>query len=239
MKLLYFAWVRDRIGTAEEDVALPDGVATVDDLVAWLRGRSPGHAEAFAELSMIRAAVNHEHVRLDHPVANGDEVAFFPPVTGGSGKSSVRVQREDFDIGAEIEALAGGNTATGAVASFVGLMRDFHGKETLRSMTLEHYPGMTEREIGRIVAEAERRWPLDAVLVVHRYGRLTPGDRIVLVAAASAHRQPALDACGFLIDWLKTRAPFWKKEEGEDGARWVEARSGDDDAARRWSAREN
>jgi molybdopterin synthase catalytic subunit len=104
-------------------------------------------------------------------------------------------------------------------------------------MTLEHYPGMTEKELARIEAEARARWPLEDVLIIHRHGRLEPGERIVLVATASAHRQAAFDACQFLIDWLKTRAPFWKREEGPAGARWVEARAEDDDAAARW--REN
>ena len=146
----------------------------------------------------------------------------------------IRVQREDFDIGAELEALTRGKTGIGGVTSFVGLVRDIAGESRIGAMTLEHYPGMTERQLAEIAAEAERRWPLEALLIIHRYGRLEPGDRIVLVAAASAHRQAAFDACQFLIDWLKTKAPFWKLEETPEGARWVEAQASDDTAASRW-----
>ena len=146
----------------------------------------------------------------------------------------IRVQREDFDIGAELEALTRGNLGIGGVASFVGLVRDMAGGETIGAMTLEHYPGMTEKQLAEIEAEARRRWPLEATLVIHRYGRLEPGDRIVLVATASAHRAAALESCQFLIDWLKTKAPFWKLEETPSGGKWVDARDSDDAAARRW-----
>lgn len=146
----------------------------------------------------------------------------------------IRVQIEDFDVGAEIAALTGGHHTIGGLALFVGLMRDTAGGEVVRAMTLEHYPGMTERKLGEIEAEARSRWPLEACLIVHRYGRLLPGDKIVLVATASAHREAALDACHFLIDWLKTKAPFWKQEETAAGPRWVAARDQDDDATRRW-----
>ncbi|HET8726108.1 MAG TPA: molybdenum cofactor biosynthesis protein MoaE [Alphaproteobacteria bacterium] len=147
---------------------------------------------------------------------------------------AVRVQRKDFDVGAELAALADGSTSIGGITSFLGLVRDFAGSEPVRSMTLEHYPGMTERQLTAIEAEARRRWPLDACLIVHRYGRLEPGDRIVLVATASAHREAAFQACHFLIDWLKTKAPFWKLEETPEGDRWVDARAGDDEATARW-----
>jgi molybdopterin synthase catalytic subunit len=149
---------------------------------------------------------------------------------------AVRVQREDFDPGREIDAITAGNTAIGGVASFVGLVRDTAGGDGVGAMTLEHYPGMTEKMLGEIEAEACRRWPLQASLIVHRYGRLEPGERIVLVVTASAHRAAALEACHFLIDWLKTKAPFWKLEETRDGeGRWVDARSADDAAAERWA----
>lgn len=146
----------------------------------------------------------------------------------------IRVQREDFDVGAEIEALTRGKTGIGGVASFIGLMRDVAGGSDVSAMTLEHYPGMTERELERIEAEARQRWPLIASLVIHRYGRFAPGDRIVLVATASAHRAAAFEACEFLMDYLKTKAPFWKQEETPDGPRWVAAESSDDAAAARW-----
>jgi len=147
----------------------------------------------------------------------------------------IKVQREDFDVGAELAALTAGRTDVGGVASFIGLVRDMAGGAPVSAMTLEHYPGMTEQKLAEIEAEAHRRWPLQASLIIHRYGRLEPGERIVLVATASPHRQAALEACAFLIDWLKTKAPFWKKEEfAEGGGAWVEARDADDAAAARW-----
>jgi molybdopterin synthase catalytic subunit len=146
----------------------------------------------------------------------------------------IKVQREDFDIGAELASLTHGNTKVGGLASFVGLVRDLAGEDRVSAMTLEHYPGMTEKRLAEIEAEARARWPLEGVLIIHRYGRLEPGDRIVLVATASAHRQAALEACTFLIDWLKTKAPFWKLEEGSKGAAWVEAKASDDRAAEKW-----
>lgn len=148
---------------------------------------------------------------------------------------AVRVQRDDFDIGAELERLTAGNRRIGGVASFVGLVRDMADDSRIGAMTLEHYPGMTERKLEEIESEARRRWPLEASLIIHRYGRLEPGDRIVLVATASPHRAAALESCHFLIDWLKTKAPFWKLEETERGAEWVEARAADEDATRRWT----
>lgn len=149
---------------------------------------------------------------------------------------AVRVQREDFDVGAALAELTDGRRDIGGVASFVGLVRDVSGDAQVRSMTLEHYPGMTESMLARIEAEAKARWPLDGTLIIHRYGRLEPGERIVLVATASAHRRHALEACEFLIDWLKTKAPFWKLEDTGDGERWVAATASDDDAAARWQA---
>jgi molybdopterin synthase catalytic subunit len=146
----------------------------------------------------------------------------------------IRVQREDFDVGRELDALTRGKTSIGGVTSFVGLVRDMAGGEKISAMTLEHYPGMTEKQLADIEAEAHRRWKLDAVLIIHRYGELKPGDRIVLVVTASSHRDAAFDACRFLIDWLKTKAPFWKLEETSAGPRWVEAKDSDDQAAARW-----
>ncbi len=151
-----------------------------------------------------------------------------------SPNTIVRVQREDFDIGACLEELTRARHDIGGVASFVGLVRDIHGDRHVGALTLEHFPGMTERELTRIADEAHARWPLAATMIVHRYGRMEPGDRIVLCAAASAHRQAAFDACAFLIDFLKTKAPFWKLEETDVGNRWVEGRATDDDAAARW-----
>lgn len=145
---------------------------------------------------------------------------------------TVRVQREPFDIGRETAALLAGRTDIGGLASFIGICRADDG---LVAMELEHYPAMTARAIGRIAEEACARWPLAGCTVIHRFGRLLPGDPIVLVLAASAHRQPALEACAFLMDWLKTRAPFWKREEFAGGeSRWVAAKATDDEAAARW-----
>jgi molybdopterin synthase catalytic subunit len=147
----------------------------------------------------------------------------------------VRVQAEPFDPAAELAAFARGRTDVGGIATFLGLVRDEHGGERVSAMTLEHYPGMTERKLAEIETEARARWPdLQDTLVIHRHGRMLPGEPIVLVATASAHRQAALDACAFLIDWLKTKAPFWKLEETGGDERWVEARASDDQAAARW-----
>jgi molybdopterin synthase catalytic subunit len=146
--------------------------------------------------------------------------------------ATVRVQQAAFDLAAESAMLAAGRTDVGGMASFVGLCRADDG---LAALTLEHYPGMTERAIQAIAAQAEARWPLTGCTVIHRVGRLPPGEPIVLVLTASAHRAAALEACAFLIDWLKTRAPFWKREEFADGRdRWVEAKAEDDLAASRW-----
>ena len=145
----------------------------------------------------------------------------------------VRVQREDFDVGAEVRRLTAGRTDIGAIVTFTGTVRDQDGAIT--EMTLEHYPGMTEGELARIEAEACARWPLQASLIVHRYGTLKPGDNIVLVVTASEHRDAAFDAARFLMDYLKTSAPFWKRETGPGGSRWVEASSSDDTARTRWN----
>jgi molybdopterin synthase catalytic subunit len=147
----------------------------------------------------------------------------------------IRVQEADFDIGTEIAALTGGRTDVGGIGSFIGTVRDRAGGRPIVAMTLEHYPGMTERAMAAIATEAETRWQLQGCTLIHRVGRLTPGANIVLVLAASAHRQAALDATAFLIDWLKTRAPFWKKESFADGEEaWVAAKDDDDVAAARW-----
>ncbi len=147
----------------------------------------------------------------------------------------IRVQKHDFDIGAEFDALCGGKTDAGALSSFVGMVRDISGADRISAMTLEHYPGMTERQLEKLEAEARERWELIDVLIIHRYGRLEPGERIVLVATTAAHRETAIDACHFLIDWLKTKAPFWKLEATPDGERWVEAKEDDSAAEQRWT----
>lgn len=146
----------------------------------------------------------------------------------------IKVQRGDFDIGGEISRMTKNDTAIGGLACFVGLVRDFAGDTKIKSMTLEHYPGMTERQLEKLEAVARQRWPLQDVLIIHRYGKLRPGERIVLVVTASEHREASLKSCEFLIDWLKTKAPFWKLEDTDTGEQWVAARDEDDAAAERW-----
>ncbi len=148
---------------------------------------------------------------------------------------AVRVEQADFDIGAEVAGLTNGRTDIGAIVTFTGTVRGEAKGQPITAMSLEHYPGMTEAELERIEAEAHGRWPLQASLIVHRVGELRPGDNIVLVITASAHRHAAFEAAEFLMDYLKTSAPFWKKETGADGqAAWVEARDSDDSSIARW-----
>lgn len=146
----------------------------------------------------------------------------------------IRLQREDFDVDGELAALIAGRSDSGAMAVFVGLVRDRGDGPALQALTLEHYPAMTERQLGRIESEAHARWPLDASLIIHRFGRLGPGERIVLAAVLAAHRAAAFDACRFLVDYLKTAAPFWKREETAAGSRWVEATAEDQAQAAAW-----
>jgi molybdopterin synthase catalytic subunit len=149
--------------------------------------------------------------------------------------ADIHVQAADFEVGAELRALTAARADIGGIGCFVGVVRGGSGANAISAMTLEHYPGMTERAIERIAAEAEARWNLLGCTIIHRIGRLLPGENIVLVLAASAHRQAALEATSFLIDWLKTRAPFWKKEHLAAGQEsWVAARTADDEAAARW-----
>lgn len=148
----------------------------------------------------------------------------------------IRVQTGDFDPGAELDALAAGRTDVGAAVSFVGYMRDRNEGRGVETLTLEHYPGMAEKALEKLEAEARARWPLHDCLIVHRVGPLVPSDRIVLVITLSAHRQAAFEAAEFLMDWLKTKAPFWKKETGPDGETWVTSRRSDENAAQRWTA---
>ena len=146
----------------------------------------------------------------------------------------ISVQTEDFDLGAECAAITRGRSDIGALASFVGLVRDSNDGAGISRMTLEHYPGMTEQSLAEIVEQARGRWDVMDATVIHRVGELKPGDNIVLVVVASAHRGDALKACEFIMDYLKTRAPFWKKEETPGGGRWVDAREADDVAAEKW-----
>ncbi len=147
----------------------------------------------------------------------------------------IKVQLQSFDVGAEYAAVKARRKDVGGFALFVGSVRDRSDGNEVSTMTLEHYPGMTEAALAEIESEARARWPLQDILIIHRYGKLLPGDDIVLVITASAHREAAFQACEFLMDWLKTKAPFWKLEEGKTGPRWVEAMTSDDVAASRWS----
>ena len=146
----------------------------------------------------------------------------------------IEVRSEDFDLGAEMSALRGNRSDLGAVAAFVGLMRDFNDGSRVMSMSLEHYPGMTERALTNIAQQAQARWPIDDAVIIHRVGSFAPGDQIVLVLTAARHRGDAFSACEFIMDYLKTEAPFWKKEQTPDGERWVDARTSDETARTRW-----
>ena len=146
----------------------------------------------------------------------------------------VRVQTEDFDAGAEVARLRAGDLSIGAIAVFIGTVRDVNADAAISGLTLEHYPGMTESALEEIATEARQRFDINDTLIIHRVGALAPGDQIVLVAVTSAHRGMAFDACEFVMDFLKTKAPFWKKERTPKGERWVEARASDDEAASRW-----
>lgn len=149
--------------------------------------------------------------------------------------NEVRIQTEDFDLSREMAQLRAGNARVGAIVNFVGTVRDLNEGVAVAEMELEHYPGMTEQSIQAIIDQAKQRWPIYGALVIHRVGPLKPMDQIVLVAVTSPHRGEAFSACEFIIDYLKTEAPFWKKEQTPEGARWVDARTSDDDALRKWS----
>lgn len=146
----------------------------------------------------------------------------------------ISVQADDFDIAKEIKTLIKNRTDVGAVATFTGLVRDIHGEKVIKSLTLEHFPLMAEQELEKIGLEAKNRWPIENLTIIHRYGKLLPGDQIVLVITTSHHREAAFNAAQFIMDWLKTDAPFWKKEETDNGTRWVTAKSDDDDKKDRW-----
>ena len=149
--------------------------------------------------------------------------------------ATIRIQEADFDVAQEIAALSKGRTDVGAVVTFSGICRGSENGEPIAALTLEHYPGMAEAEIARHADEALARWPLQGLTVIHRFGRIAPGENIVLVVTASSHRQAAFEAADFLMDYLKTNAPFWKREESAKGTSWIEARDHDDDAAARWT----
>jgi molybdopterin synthase catalytic subunit len=226
MKVKYFAWVRERIGKAEETVEPPAGVRTVDDLIGWLARRGETYAYAFEKPKVIRAAIDHAHVKpdaddrrrpRDRVLPADDRRLTFAGHDARHDAATIRIQEADFDIAQEIAALTKGRTDIGAVVSFSGICRGSENGEPIAALTLEHYPGMAEAEIKRHADEAMSRWPLTGLTVIHRVGRITPGENIVLVLTASAHRQAAFQAAEFLMDYLKANAPFWKREESPKG----------------------
>ena len=233
IRILYFAWLRERMRRAEESLPIPPGVATIGELASWLRQRDeagaarvcrPRHGAGRDQPKLCPARRQRHGWRRGGVLSPGDRRV----------SPTVRVQAAVFDLGAEMGALLAGRTDVGGVGSFIGVVRDDPAR-LLESLTLEHYPGMTEAAMTAIAAQACERWSLLGCTVIHRVGRLTPGEGIVLVLAAAPHRQAALEATAFLIDWLKTRAPFWKHEQFAGGAgRWVAARDTDDEAAARW-----
>ena len=231
ISLVYFAWVREQVGADEEQRNLPAGTGTVEALITHLETLSPAYGRAFEDRSVIRAAVNMKAVPLDHPIKDGDEIAFFPPMTGGSDVT-ITVGPDPIDEAAELKAFPR-HAETGAVVSFTGTVRST-ADAPLETLTLEHYPGMTEQALADIAAKAQARWPLTGLRIAHRVGPMTPTETIVLVIAASAHRDAAFEAARYVMDVLKTDAPFWKKERGAQGEKWVEARASDDTARNGW-----
>jgi len=202
VKLLYFAWVRERVGRAEEVVDPPAGVATVADLMTWLAGRGEEYAFAFENPKFIRTAIDRTHVKASC-VGRGRQGSCVLPANDGrliQMPATIRLQSADFDAGAEAALLARGRTDIGAVVTFTGICRGDEAGAPVAAMVLEHYPGMAEAEIARHVAEAEARWPLIGATIIHRHGRLLPGDNIVLVVTAASHRGDAFAAAEFLMD---------------------------------------
>ena len=244
MKLRYFAWVRERVGKPEEDIEVPAGVATVAELMAWLATRGEEYAHAFENPAGDPRGHRPRPCQTANPDRRGRRNRLFPADDGGiSGRagsgpryencsisamtapSTVRLQREPFDAAAEAAKLTRGRSDIGALVTFTGICRGSEAGEPIAALTLEHYPGMAEAEIERHVAEASTRWPLLGVTVIHRYGRITPGENIVLVVTASSHREAAFAAAEFLMDYLKTRAPFWKQVEKAGEKTWVDAKA--------------
>lgn len=206
---------------------------TVEAVRQQLAARGDRWALALEEGKLL-AAVNQTLTSFDHPVASGDEVAFFPPVTGAKmTQTRIVVSPARFCVGDEYPWLAE-RDEDGAVVTFTGKVRNHNLGDSVKALTLEHYPGMTEKSLAEIVEQARERWPLGRVTVIHRIGEMWPGEEIVFVGVTSAHRGSAFAAGEFIMDYLKTRAPFWKREATPDGERWVDARDSDHQAAERW-----
>ncbi len=225
VQVQFFARFRETLGTESENIE--GDFATVDAVRQYLLQRG-GVWEVLSEQS-IMCARNQELCSLDEPVKPGVLSDRYRRLS-----MAIRVQAAAFDPGVEVNAMHDANVGVGAVVSFVGYVRDFNDGRDVSGMFLEHYPGMTEKALGKIVDEAQQRWPLLKVEVLHRVGALEPGEPIVFVGVASAHRQAAFETCDFVMDYLKTRAPFWKKENTSEGPRWVEGRESDHQAADRW-----
>jgi molybdopterin synthase catalytic subunit len=216
IKVRFFARLKEECGRAEAEIAYRPGLGVAEVWAAATGGKDMPES--------VLVAINMEYARGSVDLRDGDEVAFFPPVTGGQN-ARVEIRGESFDPYAEIavhEKDRGAQGSIGATAVFIGTMRDFNDGLSVESMVLEHYPGMTERHLAGICAEAAKRWPIQDCLVLHRAGEIRVGEPIVLVAIWSAHRGEALDACRFIIEDLKARAPFWKQERSGERVRWVE-----------------
>lgn len=231
IKVLFFAQVRELVNT--DSLTLDGSFENVAALRAHLAAQGDRWALALDEGKLL-AAVNQTLVELTHPLADGDEVAFFPPVTGVKmTETRILVGHERFNVGTEYDWLAG-RDEDGAVVTFTGKVRNHNLGDSVKALTLEHYPGMTEKSLAAIVEEARGRWPLGRVTVIHRIGEMWPGEEIVFVGVTSAHRGSAFAAGEFIMDYLKTKAPFWKREATPEGERWVESRDSDKHAASRW-----
>ncbi len=239
VSLLYFSWVREKVGKGEERVSLPPEVTTIAQLIIHLSALSDRYTAAFSEQDKIRAALNEETVPLTATITDGDEIALFPPMTGGEEAIpfKISVQAGDFDVAVELKQLEGDTPHIGATACFTGRVRLDDGPAPLTALHLDHYQGMAEKALNNIGKRATDRWPLLGLTIIHRFGTLKIGEQIVLVAATSSHRQAAFEAAQFIMDYLKTDAPFWKREERADGSSgWVEAKTTDDSAKERWKS---
>ena len=232
IRILYFALLRDALGRAQEELEVPEDVTTVAGLREWLRGCGEPYATALGsargrQSGDGRARRRREGGRRGRLLSAGDRRLIMSLTT-------IRVSEADFNPGEEIERLIESSPEAGGVASFVGVVRNRNDGNDVTHLTLEHYPAMTERALAGIVERARARWDVCGVTVIHRVGEMAVGEHIVLVVVTSAHRREAFEACEFIMDWLKTEAPFWKKERTPEGERWVDARESDEEARRRW-----
>jgi molybdopterin synthase catalytic subunit len=233
LQLRYFASIRESLGLEQEAIELPVSVRTMDDLRAHLRLRGGIWTEVLGEGRYCAAPSITRWLILRRNWWMVPKWLFSHRLR--AAKMTIRIQQADFDLTTEIANLRKGDLQVGAITSFVGTVRDMNEGSTVNAMTLEHYPGMTEKALEDILNQAKARWDIRDALVIHRIGPLMPADQIVLVAVTSAHRGESFLACEFIMDYLKTAAPFWKKEDTPEGGRWVDARVTDDAAATRWN----